>query len=472
MKETELLQQIDEFIAQNEKNILRDLAELISHKSVKGPAEDGAPYGRGPRNALDCILAQAQRLGFAVNDGDGYVGWAELPGQKKDYLGVISHVDVVPEGEGWIADPYTMTEKDGWLIARGVCDNKGAAILSLYAAYFIAQHDIPLRYGLRVMFGCDEESCMHDVPYYLEHNPEPLFCFTPDVDFPVSIGEKGIHSNGGFYSAPVFKNISEFSGGNASNSIPGNASCVVNVRGKDFKPMKGITVSEREDGTYLVEAQGIGGHAAHPDGKLNAIGILVDFLLENDVCDAEERKFLELMHKIHVSGYGEGLGIACEGKLLGRLTSIGGIISQDGGVLRQDMNIRFPECISGAEITAALSKIAAEHDASFEPVEVLEPFYISPDYTPIQTLARAYSDISGHDGKPYTLFGGTYARRFKNAVGFGPGDDFTQRPSYLASDHAPNESSYFPTLKEALKIFIVALIRLEELPPSAYVRAE
>ena len=103
MKETELLRQIDEFIAQNEKNILRDLAELISHKSVKGPAEDGAPYGRGPRNALDCILAQAQRLGFAVNDGDGYVGWAELPGQEKDYprpFKVIVNQDSTTAREG------------------------------------------------------------------------------------------------------------------------------------------------------------------------------------------------------------------------------------------------------------------------------------------------------------------------------------------------------------------------------------
>lgn len=472
MKETELFKQIDEFIEKHEKDILSDLAELISKKSVKGPAEEGAPYGRGPRNALDAVLAIAQRLGFSVNDGGGHVGWAELPGEEKDHLAVITHVDVVPEGDGWNSDPYVLTEKDGWLIARGVCDDKGAAILSLYAALFLVQRGMPLRYGLRLLFGCDEECCMHDVPHYLENNPEPLFCFTPDVDFPVSVGEKGIHSNGGFYSAPVFKNISEFSGGNASNSIPGNASCIVNVRGRGFKPMKGITVSERQDGRYLIEAQGVGGHAAHPDGKHNAIGILTDFLLENDVCDAEERTFLELMHKIHVSGYGEGLGINCEGKLLGRLTSIGGIISQEGAVLRQDMNIRYPECISGAEITAALEKIAAEHNARFEAVEVLEPFYISPDYTPIQTLVESYSDVSGHEGKTYTLFGGTYARRFKNAVGFGPGDDFTPRPSFVASDHAPNEASYFPVMKEALKIFIVALIRLEELPPSAYVRAD
>ncbi|MDR1514404.1 MAG: Sapep family Mn(2+)-dependent dipeptidase [Synergistaceae bacterium] len=468
MGKTQLLQEIDSFIEENENDILSDMAELVSKRSVRGPAEDGAPFGPGPRSALDAGLAIAKRLGLLVNDGDGYVGWADIPGKGKEYIGVIAHLDVVPEGDGWNSDPYVLTERDGWLIGRGISDNKGAAVVSLYAAAFLARAGKPLNYGIRVMMGCDEECGMHDVTYYLSRNPEPIFCFTPDVDFPVSIGEKGIHSGGVFVSAPVFTTISSFSAGIATNAIPGRASCVLSapgMSGKKFKETEGIAVLPRDDGSFLIEARGIGGHAAHPDGKVNAIGILTDFLLDNEIGGADERLFLELLRKIHSNAYGEGLGIACTGESLGRLTSIGGVISQEGGVLRQDMNIRYPECVTGGDITKALSKIAAEHNARFEEGEITEPFYISPDFPAIKVLLSAYREISGHAAEPYTMFGGTYARHFKNAVGFGPGDDFTPRPSFVASDHAPNEASYFPSLKEALKIFILALWRLQELSP-------
>ena len=113
MEKKQLLQEIEAFVEKNEKDILNDMAELVSKRSVKGPAEEGAPFGRGPRNALDSAMAIAERLGFAVNDGDGYVGWADLPGKHEEHIGVIAHVDVVPEGEGWSSDPYVLTETDG-----------------------------------------------------------------------------------------------------------------------------------------------------------------------------------------------------------------------------------------------------------------------------------------------------------------------------------------------------------------------
>ena len=32
---------------------------------------------------------------------------------------------------------------------------------------------------------------MQDVEYYLKNYPAPVFCFTPDAEFPVCNGEKG-----------------------------------------------------------------------------------------------------------------------------------------------------------------------------------------------------------------------------------------------------------------------------------------
>ncbi|MDR1515607.1 MAG: Sapep family Mn(2+)-dependent dipeptidase [Synergistaceae bacterium] len=461
MNKEQLLQKIDAFIQENEKNIINDIAELISKRSVNGPAEEGAPFGRGPRNALDAALSVAERLGLSTSDGDGHVGWGELAAGE-GHIALIAHLDVVPEGEGWDTDPYIMAEKDGWLIGRGVSDNKGAVVISLYAASFFARAGEPLNYGIRVLLGCDEESCMRDVPHYLSRNPEPLFCFTPDADFPVCNGEKGVYASGVFVSAPVFSNISSFTGGLATNVIPADASCVIRGGAKEFKETEGIRVTPRDDGSYLIEAHGIGGHASIPEGCVNGIGILTNFLLDNGIGSSDERVFLELLRKLHSDVYGTDLGIACSDEILGRLTCIGGMISQEDGVVRQDINIRYPGCVTGEELTRSLSEIAFSCNSRFEEGESMKPFYIPADSPPIQVLLSSYNEISGLEAKTYTMGGGTYARRFRNAVGFGPGDN-KPRPPHLRGDHSPNESVSVSSLKEALKIYILSLWRLEQL---------
>ena len=51
-----LNQKIDAFIAANKEQLLKDIAALVSINSVEGTPEEGAPYGAGPRAALDKTL--------------------------------------------------------------------------------------------------------------------------------------------------------------------------------------------------------------------------------------------------------------------------------------------------------------------------------------------------------------------------------------------------------------------------------
>ena len=101
---------IDAFAEQNRDNILRDITRLVAVPSVEGTPEPGAPFGAGPRAALDKALEIAGELGLDTFNADGYIGWAETgriaDGQK--FIGTITHTDVVPEGNGWDADPYTV----------------------------------------------------------------------------------------------------------------------------------------------------------------------------------------------------------------------------------------------------------------------------------------------------------------------------------------------------------------------------
>ena len=197
---------IDAFVEENRDNILRDITRLVAVPSVEGTPEPGAPFGPGPKAALDKALEIAAELGLDTFNADSYIGWAETSkiadGQK--FLATITHTDVVPEGNGWDADPYTVRVRDGWLLGRGVADDKGPSILCLYALKYLKDSGIALKYPVRALLGANEETNMHDVDYYAEHYPMPAFCFTPDAEFPVCNGEKG-GFNGEFVS-PKFEN--------------------------------------------------------------------------------------------------------------------------------------------------------------------------------------------------------------------------------------------------------------------------
>ena len=187
-----LNQKIDAYIAQNKEQLLKDIAALVAVNSVEGTPEEGAPFGAGPRAALDKTLELAAGMGFATRNCENYIGYAELAGKDPEkYLATICHVDVVPVGNGWTADPFTMRIQDGWLLGRGVADDKGPMVATLYALKFLKEQGYELRYPIRALAGTNEETHMQDVDYYLKNYPAPAFCFTPDAEFPVCNGEKG-----------------------------------------------------------------------------------------------------------------------------------------------------------------------------------------------------------------------------------------------------------------------------------------
>ena len=102
-----------------QRELVGAIARLVSVKSVKGEAQEGAPFGPGPRAALDEALKLCSELGFETRDYDHYVGLADL-NDRETQLHILGHLDVVGEGSGWDTDPYTCVEKDGMLYGRGV----------------------------------------------------------------------------------------------------------------------------------------------------------------------------------------------------------------------------------------------------------------------------------------------------------------------------------------------------------------
>ncbi|MDO9581775.1 MAG: acetylornithine deacetylase [Desulfomicrobium sp.] len=85
--------------------------------------------------------------------------------------GVIlsGHTDVVPvDGQDWSSDPWVVTERDGRLYGRGICDMKGFDALAIWALVEAHRRGISgrgLRRPLQIALSYDEETgCMGAPP--------------------------------------------------------------------------------------------------------------------------------------------------------------------------------------------------------------------------------------------------------------------------------------------------------------------
>ena len=217
--------EIDSYLEKNWESIVADIERVVRIESTEDlpAAKPGAPFGPGPRAALTEALDIARGMGFEVHDVDGYVGYADLPGESDTQIGIIGHVDVVPAGPGWTVEPFAVTRREGYLMGRGVIDDKGPIVTTLHAVKFWLDKGEKLPYTIRVIFGANEETGMHDVPYYRERFADPAFLFTPDAEFPVSYGEKGLYD--ATLTSKRFEDgaIIDIEGGAAPNAVPGIA---------------------------------------------------------------------------------------------------------------------------------------------------------------------------------------------------------------------------------------------------------
>lgn len=465
MSDQELVAKIDAYVDEVWPDVLDDIAALVAVPSVAdaSKAEPGAPHGPACKQALATALTMAQRLGLEPHDLDGWMGYADLKGASDTQIATIAHVDVVPAGTGWTQDPFTMVRKDGFLLGRGVIDDKGPAVLTLYMAHYFARQGVELPYTLRVMLGSDEEVGMTDVEHYQSSFEDPAFLFTPDAEFPVCCGEKG--RVGALFVSEAFEDgkIVAFDGGTVANAVPSLAEARVKADAAGLPAAEGIDIADQGDGTVALTAHGVGGHASLPAGTRNAIGMLVEYLLANGLVSVQERTYLELVQKVMASTDGSTLGIAATDDLFEPLTCIGGTIHLRDGRLEQSIDSRYPKSITGEEICERLTDLADDHGATFVLESNMVPFYIDPQTPAVQVLVDAYNEFTGKNAKPFTIGGGTYARHFAKAVSFGPEEPGESVPAWVGPMHGADEGVSEELLKRSLKVYIYALQKLMEL---------
>ena len=116
------------------------------------------------KNALVKTLQIAENLGFRTVNLDNHIGYAQY-GDGEGYIGVLGHLDVVKEGEGWKFPPFSGHIENGKMYGRGVLDNKGPIISALYGLYAIKEADLKIKKPIRIILGTDEERGFSDIPY-------------------------------------------------------------------------------------------------------------------------------------------------------------------------------------------------------------------------------------------------------------------------------------------------------------------
>ena len=169
------------------------LRRMVAIPSIRGKEEPDAPFGRGPKQALEEVLKIATELGFHTKNIDDKIGYAEYGEDRSDgaYYGIFGHVDVMPLGEGWNSPPLSLTLREGKLFGRGTLDNKGPILSNLYALYVLKENGVTFDRPVRIVFGTNEETGFGCVKHYLTKEIPPTFGWTPDCKWPVVYGERG-----------------------------------------------------------------------------------------------------------------------------------------------------------------------------------------------------------------------------------------------------------------------------------------
>ena len=461
------MQTAREFAQANRESFIRDLKRLVEINSIKSEPAPNAPYGRGVRRAQLEAMKLASEMGFeTVRDCEGRISYAHF-GPTDRFIGIISHADVVPVGDGWFGDPFVMEEKDGFLVGRGTGDDKGPLVAGMYACKYVIENRIPLKYGIRLLIGCDEECGMSDLDYYLENYPEPVFTFSPDAGFPVCNGEKGIYSSD--LVSPAFENgaIRYLSGGLASNVVCDL--CTARLDGSLYDAVRAAAGENEayevtlENGETVVKAFGKAAHAGMPFDSVNANGRILELLLDAGVLAGGEKEAAEFIVSVVNSVNGAFLGIAGDDGRFATNSIIGGMLRlREDGRLCLNVNSRYNTSIPMEEIERRIEESAAAYGFTVENVEDSGPIYLDPETPAVKIMNGIFNEVTGLNEEPYVMSGGTYARKLHNAVAFGPEMPGEVLPDWVGGAHMKNEAISIDSLIKAIEIYAQSLIKLQD----------
>lgn len=448
--------------------LISSTQKLLKIKSVEDTGREGMPFGEGVAKSLDCALDICKELGFKTVNLDGYVGYAEY-GEGEDYVAVLGHLDVVPEGDGWNYPPYGAEIHNGRLYSRGAMDDKGPIMAALYGLKAIKDAKLPLSKRVRIIFGTNEETGSQEMHYYLQREKPPVAGFTPDAEYPIIYAEKGLtvfnavkdlnrKSNGDI----VIKYIK---GGQRANMVPDyceagviakNPSEIIKAA-EEYAVRKDFNIkTEMADGIVVIKSFGVSAHGSLPQMGKNAIMQIFAFLGTLNMSDSDIVDFIDFFNKnAGFDVYGEAFGVGLEDKASGKLSFNVGTVSIDENRADLGLNLRYPVTFKLEDMMNPFNERIEGTGIRVENFEHQEPLYFPEDHELIKKLQKVYEEQTGKEATLLAIGGGTYAKEMPNIVAFGP--MFPGQPDTL---HQANEYIELEELILNAKIYAHAIYEL------------
>jgi succinyl-diaminopimelate desuccinylase len=469
-----------EEVNKRKDELIETTREFLRINSVldETTVREGAPFGEGIRKALDFALKVCADAGMTVKDVEGYAAHAEF-GQGKEMIGILSHVDVVPEGEGWSTPPYAAEIVDGKIVARGAIDDKGPTMAAIFAAKIVMELGLPLSKRVRLIFGTDEESYWRCVKRYFQTEEMPSMGFSPDADFPLIYAEKGLTHLSFRQTLQAYEaqrlgpkqktdaKLLKLEAGLRMNMVPDRASAVLQAEEMPAEEIaalfRGYLAKEHREGAADVEGDrvilrlhGVSVHGMDPAKGVNAGTELVHFLTGLSL-DRRAEQFVQFTEKyLYRQHYGEAIGIAHDDQEAGPLTLNTGVIRYEAeGELVYEINIRYPHSLPFEQWQPILLGRLQEAALALEIVENLAPHRVDPAHPLVTTLQRVYSEQTGEEANIIAIGGATYGRSLDVGVAFGP-----LFPGRADSAHQCDEHIYIDDLVKATALYAQAIYEL------------
>ncbi|UOY94344.1 dipeptidase PepV [Ectobacillus sp. JY-23] len=407
--------------------LLTDTQNFLRIKSVLNMEEAtaGAPFGTGVAEALSFMLNKGEADGFVAKNVDGYAGHLEM-GEGQELIGILCHVDVVPEGDGWTSDPYGADIRDGNIYARGAIDDKGPTIAAYYAMKIVKELELPLQKRVRMILGADEESEWRCVDHYFKKEEMPTMGFAPDADFPIINAEKGISAVHITMKPHVSKGgtvLQEFTSGRRLNMVPDYARAVLlsERAGEIAEQFASYGNAAVQGQQVTLEMKGISAHGSTPEKGENAGMLLAAFLQKQELDEGGTAFVSFAMEAFQDDTRGKRLGVAYADDITGDLTINVGTMSyqaQEGGAF--GLNIRYPVTTDVDKMVSKIALYAEKRGFKAKQTSNSKPHHVAKEHMLIQTLQRVYEEQTGERAELLAIGGGTYARSLQAGVAFGP----------------------------------------------------
>lgn len=423
--------------------LLKDLDTLLKFESVDSENPEECS------KALKFILKRAEDFGLTgeqVTDKSSHV----TLGRGGKLCGVLTHLDVVPSGENWSVNPFALTEKDNRLYGRGIADDKGAALITLYCLRALKDNNVNGANTLRAIYGTSEETGMEDMDGYFEKMPLPDLAFTPDSDYGICFAEKGIIQ---LEISTIVNNatvLSQFHSGKAVNAVPDFAYAMLDSSSYDEQTL--MRFADAGEGSFefkytidglMIISRGRAAHACEPQKGFNAATALID-LITNVYITSETGSICSFIdYAVNNETNGRSLGLKMSDSVSGPLTVNVGSVHIEGQTAKAAFDIRYPVTVNGDNIILQFKKVAENSDLRVNILNHEKPLYVEKNSDLIKLLSEAYENVTGNTAELYSTGGGTYARKLMGrGVAFGPAFK-NDKINMHNADESVNKDNFF-----------------------------